>query len=190
MQIRFSVAAKGKGFSYSLLAGVDKSTVKFRYGYDPGYNIGVMGGYHFNSKLSVHTGLIYTQKKYKMEGSDFTAPKGTPISYYKLDLVDGYCKMWEVPLLFRYTMPKANGNSFFLSAGLSSYFMTNENYNYYYKYLGTPMVKNNSYNSSDTHILSIIHLSAGFSKPVGKAWDMQMEPYAKNTIGRCLDLAV
>ncbi len=174
---------KGKGFSYSFLAGVDKSTVKLRYGYDPGYNIGLMGGYHFNSKWSVHTGVIYTQKNYKLDGADFTAPKGSPVSYYKLDLVDGYCKMWEVPLLLRYTIPKARGNSFFLSAGLSSYFMTTEDYNYYYKYLGMPVVKNTYYNSTDTHVLSIVHLSAGFSKPIGKSWDMQMEPYAKIPLG-------
>ena len=174
---------KGRGFSYSFLAGVDKSTVKYRYGFDPGYNFGVMGGYHFNSKWSVHTGVIYTKKNYKLDGADFTAPKGTPASYYKLDLVDGYCKMWEVPLLIRYTIPKARGNSLFLSAGLTSYFMTNEDYNYYYKYLGMPVVKNTSYNSTDTHILSIIHLSAGFSKAISKTWDMQMEPYAKIPLG-------
>ena len=176
-------AKKGRGLSYAFLAGVDKSTVKFTYGNGPGYNLGVMMGYHFNDKLSIHTGAILTQKNYKLAGQDFTAPKGTPISYYKLETVEGYCRMWEVPLLLRYTFNRPNGNSWFLSTGLSSYFMTKENYDYFYYYNGLPVTRNNSYNSTDTHILSILHLSAGFDKPVNKSWSLQIEPYAKIPLG-------
>jgi hypothetical protein len=174
---------KGRGLSYAFLGGVDKSTVKFTYGNGPGYNFGVMIGYHFNDKLSIHTGAILTQKNYKLAGQDFTAPKGTPISYYKLETVAGYCRMWEIPLLMRYTFTKPQGNSFFLSAGLSSYFMTKENYEYFYYYNGVPVTKNISYNSTDTHILSILHLSAGFDKPISKNWSVQIEPYAKIPLG-------
>ena len=176
-------AKKGRGLSYAFLGGVDKSTVKFTYGNGPGYNLGAMMGYHFNDKLSIHTGAILTQKNYKLAGQDFTAPKGTPISYYKLETVAGYCRMWEIPLLMRYNFTKPQGNSFFLSAGLSSYFMTKENYDYFYYYNGVPGTKNSSYNSTDTHILSILHLSAGFDKPISKNWSVQIEPYAKIPLG-------
>ena len=77
------VPQEGKGWSYSLLAGVYKSTVKFKYGNNPGVNIGIISGYHFNDKLSIHTGAIYTQKNYKVAGEDFIAPKGSWASYYK-----------------------------------------------------------------------------------------------------------
>ena len=176
-------AKKGRGLSYAFLAGVDKSTVKFTYGNGPGYNLGAMMGYHFNDKFSIHSGAILTQKNYKLAGQDFTAPKGTPISYYKLETVAGYCRMWEIPLLMRYTFTKPQGNSFFLSAGLSSYFMTKENYEYFYYYNGVPVTKNISYNSTDTHILSILHLSAGYDKPISKSWSLQIEPYAKIPLG-------
>lgn len=166
-------------WSFALLAGFDKSTVKFKYNNDPGYNIGLMAGYHFNGKISLHTGAIYTQKNYKLAGEDFTAPKGSWVSYYKLENVTGYCRMWEVPLLLRYTVSKKGKNSVYLSTGLSSYFMTSENYNYFFYNLGQPVTRNAAYSSSETNIISIVHLSAGFESQLSKTLSLQIEPYAK-----------
>ncbi len=174
------ILQRGKGLSFGLIAGVDKSTVKFRYSSGAGINIGVLAGYHFNDKWSIHTGAIYTQKNYKLDGADFTAPKGSWPSYYKLDNVEGYCRMWEVPLMARYTISHSNKNSFFFSTGLSSYFMTSENYDYYYyNNSGQLIMRNMAYNSTDTHILSILHLSAGFENRISKSLSLQVEPYAK-----------
>jgi hypothetical protein len=163
-QEKLAPAVFGKGWSVAFLAGADKSTVKFRYGNDPGYNLGILAGYHLNSHLSVHTGVVYTQKNYKMAGEDFTAPKGSLPSYYKLENVEGYCRMWDIPLLLRYTFSPKGKNGFYASAGLSSYFMTNENYSYFFYSQGNPVTRNVNYDSDDTHILSILHLS-GALKP-------------------------
>ena len=170
---------KGKGWSFSLLAGVDKSTVKFKYGSGPGINIGVLAGYYFTNTWSVHTGAIYTQKNYKLAGEDFTAPKGSWISYYKIENVEGYCRMWEVPVLIRYTVNNTAKKSFFLSTGLSSYFMTRENYTYSFYNNGLPTTRAASYQSTDTRILSIAHLSLGFENRISKNLSLQIEPYAK-----------
>jgi hypothetical protein len=176
-------SSRGKGFSYAIVAGVDKSTVKFRYGNDPGVNLGLMGGYHFNNRWSVHTGLIYTQKNYKVAGKDFTAPKGSWISYYKLESITGYCRMWELPLQVRYTMGKTESKSSFFSVGLSSYFMTKESYDYFYYYNNQPVTRNNTLDSDDQHILSIAHFSVGFENKISKKWALQVEPYAKIPMG-------
>jgi hypothetical protein len=75
-------------------------------------------------------------------------------------------------------------SSFFLGAGLSSYFMTSENYDYtYYTATGSLALRNTAYNSTDTHILSILHLSTGFEKVIGNKWSMLIEPYAKIPLG-------
>jgi hypothetical protein len=169
----------GKGWSYSLLVGVDKSTVKFRYNNDPGINIGLLGGYHFTNRFSMHTGAIFTQKNYKLAGEDFTAPKDSWINYYKLENVTGYCRMWEVPVLLRYVVSHTPKKSLYVSTGLSSYFMTSEKYNYFFYNAGQPTTRTTSYNSTDTHILSIAHLSAGFENRISKTLSLQIEPYAK-----------
>lgn len=175
-----SITKRGKGFSVGILAGIDKSTVKFKYGYDAGINAGIMMGYHFNNRFSLHTGAVYTHKNYKVAGEDFTAPKGSWVSLYKLDNVEGYCRMWEVPLLARFTVSESAKSSTFLSTGLSSYFMTRENYDYtYYNPAGTITSRNSAYGSGDTHIMSILHLSAGFEKRLSNSMSLQVEPYAK-----------
>lgn len=178
-----TLPARGKGWSFSLLTGVDKSTVKFKYGYAPGFNVGVELAYHFNDKWAVRTGGIFTQKNYKLAGEDFTAPKGTPVSYYKLDQVEGSCHMWEIPLLVSYTISSNGKKAVTLNTGLSSYFMTHEDYDYYYPYNGVPTSRNASYNSSDTHPLSIVHFSAGFENRLSKSMSLQIEPYAKIPLG-------
>jgi hypothetical protein len=175
--------ARGKGWSFGLLTGIDKSTVKLKYGYAPGFNLGLEIAYHFNDKWAVRAGGIFTQKNYKLAGEDFTAPKGTPISYYKLDQVEGSCHMWEVPLLVSYTISSKGKKAVTLNTGLSSYFMTHEDYDYYYVYNGTPTYRSASYNSADQHILSIVHLSAGFENRLSKTMSLQIEPYAKIPLG-------
>lgn len=171
---------RGKGFSFGALAGVDQSTVKFKYGNNAGFNAGVVLGYHFNDKLSVHTGAIFTQKKYKVAGADFTAPKGTMISYYKIEDVNGSCNMWEFPLLARYTISQGKKNSVFASTGLSSYLMTSEDY-YYRFYNGSGVLTSRyaEYYTGDAYFMSILHLSAGFESRMSKNFSLIIEPYAK-----------
>jgi hypothetical protein len=117
-------------------------------------------------------------------GEDFTAPKGSIISYYKLEDVDGYCRMWEFPLVARYNISQGKRNNVFVSTGLSSYYMTKEHYNYsYYNAFGTLASRTSEYVSNDTHIMSILHLSAGFESRMSKNLSMIIEPYAKLPLG-------
>lgn len=165
-------------FSFALVAGMDASTVKFRYSDKAGINAGFITGYHFNETWSLHTGVLFTRKNYTVAGEDFTAPKGSWVANYKLTMVDGYCDMWEVPLLLRYQFKGENKRSFFVSGGISSYFMTRENYNYSYYWNGMPVTRNNNYPNGNTHLLSILRLSAGWRKSIGQGTSVLIEPYA------------
>ncbi|NCT94846.1 MAG: outer membrane beta-barrel protein [Chitinophagaceae bacterium] len=165
---------RGRGLSFGLIAGLDQSTVKFKYGERMGYNIGLGIGYHFNDHWSLHTGAIYTQKNYKMDGADFHAPKGSWLNNYKLETVDGYCRMWEFPLSMRYSTGK-----FFTSAGLSSYLMQQEQYNYFYYYNNNPVTRKAIYNTSSTYLFSVVSISAGFEQRISNKISLLTEPYAK-----------
>ncbi|MEI6086611.1 MAG: outer membrane beta-barrel protein [Bacteroidota bacterium] len=170
---------QNKGFFIGLIGGFDASTVKFNYASNVGYNIGGSLGYRFNKHWSVQTGAIYTQKNYKLKGQDFHPPKGSWISYFNIETVDGYCKMWDVPIIATYHFTgNSNGNSF-LSLGASSYFMKNENYNYLYFYNNQYYTRTNNYTSTDQHLLGLLHISAGIERPIGKNITSIIEPYAK-----------
>ena len=172
-------AIRNNGFFIGLIGGFDASTVKFNYASNVGYNIGGSLGYRFNNHWSVQTGAIYTQKNYKLKGQDFHPPKGSWISYFEIETVDGYCKMWDVPIIATYHFTgNSNGNTF-LSVGASSYFMKNENYNYLYFYNNQYYTRTNNYTSTDQHLLGLLHISAGIEKPIGKNITSIIEPYAK-----------
>jgi cytoskeletal protein RodZ len=171
--------ATKKGFFIGLIGGFDASTVKYNYASNVGYNIGGTLGYRFNNHLSVQTGAIYTQKNYKLKGQDFHAPKGSWISYYEIETVDGYCKMWDVPMIATYHFTgNENGNTF-ISVGASSYFMKHENYNYLYFYNNQYYNRTSNYNSTDQHLFALLHISAGIERPIGKNITGIIEPYAK-----------
>jgi len=166
------------GFSFALVAGMDATTVKFRYADKASLSGGVMIGYHLNNNWSIHTGALLTRKNYKMAGSDFKAPTGTWIANYKLETVDGFCNMWEVPLSLRYKLDAKTKTKAFVSGGFSSYFMTRENYNYFYYYNALPVRRNANYPNGKTHFFSILKLSGGWIRETGKRSSLIIEPFA------------
>jgi len=168
-----------KGFFIGLTAGVDASTVHFNYQDDLGYNIGGIIGYRINQHFSVKTGGIFTQKNYKMNGVDFHAPKGTWVSYFKMETVTGSCDMWDVPLIGTYHFKHKGKGNYFASLGSSSYFMKKENYSYLYYVNNQTYHRSASYSSTDQHLFALVHISGGFEKPMGKHLTGIIEPYAK-----------
>ncbi len=173
-------AKHDRAINIGLTAGLDLSTVKFTHSDNVGYNFGLMGGYQFSKHWSVYTGLIYTKKNYTLNGSDYHPPKHYWTQYVDLRLVEGYCRMWEVPLLARYTFNPSSKIRFFASTGLSSYFMKEQYYDYSYKNMqGMPASAQWTNDSTFNHVFSILHLSGGFEKNIGKHMNLQVEPYAK-----------
>jgi hypothetical protein len=177
-----SIASKNKKekavFSWAVVAGIDATTVKFRYTDRASLSGGVLIGYHFNRHWSIHTGGLYTRKNYKMAGNDFKAPTGSWVANYKLETVDGFCTMWEIPLLARYTFDTKKKTRAFISGGLSSYLMTRENYNYFYYFNGSPVRRNANYPDGKTHPFSILKLSAGWIRETHKSSSLVVEPFA------------
>ncbi|MFP5041260.1 hypothetical protein [Parasediminibacterium sp. JCM 36343] len=166
-------------FSIETVGTSDVSTVKFTYINKASYGGGAIIGYHFNKKWSIHTGAIYTQKNYKAAGSDFTLPKSSWLRNYKIEDVVGYCRMWDVPLVVRYTVKETQKASFFISAGLSSYFMKKENYSYAYYIGGNKYTYNASYSNSPSYLLSIADFSIGMDEHISPHFNLHIEPYAK-----------
>lgn len=167
-----------KNFSFAIMAGLDASTVKFSYADKANISGGIVVGYHLTNFISLHTGALFTRKNYKMRGQDFKAPAGSWVANYKLETVDGFCNMWEVPLVMRYTFSSKTKTQPFISTGLSSYFMTRENYNYFYYYNGLPVRRNANYPNGKTHIFSILKISGGWIRQTGKTTALAIEPFA------------
>jgi hypothetical protein len=170
---------KVKGLELGLMTGPDLSTVKFGPVYKTGYNFGVQVGYRFSNRWSVNTGVIYTKKFYKADSADFHYKTNWP--NYKLRNVEGNCSMWEIPVNVRYDVSFNDKRRWFVSTGLSTYLMDKEDYMLYYSNNWNNYITEAPVNSdvNSNYIFSIVNLSAGMERSLGKRFSLQAEPYLK-----------
>jgi hypothetical protein len=157
-----------------------------------GNNIGLTIGYYLTSKLSLNTGIIYSNKFYwspRRSPSPQLIYLGGPQQYYgnpnartappPIEYVNGAADIWEMPLSLRYDFAKNSKSKFFVSAGVSSYFIVNQTSIYF---------SHNGYNpvawkrTNDEHInywFDVADFSAGIETEIGKGFSFQFEPYLK-----------
>lgn len=173
-----NLSSRKNSFYAIALAGLDFSNVKFSSAGRTGFNGGFQIGYYLTDKLSVNTGLIYNKKNYKARAKDFT-PKG-PMVYYNIDKIEGGCSMFDIPLNLRYDLGIKARSRYFISAGVSSYLMDREDYDYYfYNSNGDYSQKNWNTSQNSNYLFSILNFSAGVEKQLSKKINFQAEPYLK-----------
>jgi hypothetical protein len=173
----------------------DLTTVNAYPSDKPGSIFGITLGYQIMNKLSVSTGLLLARKNYEAPGKNFHAPSGSWIntaSNVDLDLVKGQLHMLEIPLNLRYDVNTAGNTLFYVSGGLSSYILKNENCVYYYQRFGSPrqspgspgisygaLPSGNDYNNKNFYPFATINLGVGVEAIISNSFSIQLEPYIK-----------
>jgi hypothetical protein len=139
-----------------------------------GHNMGFSLEYHVSRRLSLSTGLIRSRKIYEVR--DGFNPHERYWDYKKKpDLIDGGCVVLDVPINIRYNLIAGERSKIFISAGLSSYFMTRENYNYvYYSYQKDYEIRN-----QNNHFFGVLNFSGGYERFLGHQWSLGIEPFVK-----------
>ncbi|WP_343671792.1 hypothetical protein [Chitinophaga sp.] len=169
-----------KGLYFGVIASPDISTVKMQRVNKVGYGAGIIVGYRISRSFAVETGLLYDRKNYYSEGSSFSTKKIPYIQNWKIINVDGYCNMYEIPVNVRYFIKNGQHTSWYANAGVSSYLMKKEDYNYnYYNDYGD--LKNSSwaYKNATQNWFSIIHVGVGLEHNLGAIGKLRVEPYLK-----------
>jgi hypothetical protein len=165
-------------FYAGLMVGADLSFVKFQNMCPVGYNTGLMAGYKFN-KLSIESGLYFVKKNYYTAGEYFDK---TGIPYFtnaEVLSVEGYCNMFEIPLNVKYDISEKKNHAWFITAGVSSYLMNKEFYNYDYIKDGTQHYGSRAYYHASQNFFSVLNLSAGYQLKTGNKTNLRIEPYFK-----------
>ena len=172
---------KTKRFYAGIMGGVDATTIKFQKVEGMGYDYGLLLGYAFNTSWSVEAGLFMDHKTYYSDGKYYKATGIYMPPNSKITQVDGSCRMFEIPLAIRYNFTSPKKSNWFATAGLSSYLMEEEDYSYLYYYgtSGTYAWHDKYYNQGARHYFSIMHVSGGITRPLGKFADLRIEPYFK-----------
>lgn len=164
-------------FSITVSAGPDYSSVASRPGQWRGqYGFGV--GYSINDKWSVRTGFYVARKVYTADTNSYKAPGNGPYNF-KLDEIKANCLVYEVPVSVMYNFAKGKNHSWFVSGGLSSYFMRSEKYDYIYKYQTMTETHKYAFKNENTHLFSVLGLSAGYQYNFNRRLSLMAEPYVR-----------
>lgn len=172
-----------KRFYAGLIGSLDATSIRLQKVDNASYDLGVLLGYKFYKKWSLEAGLSLGKKFYYTKGAYFNTSKIRAFMPPNSEIaaVDGNCVMWEIPLSLRYELKSSVKHTLSVSAGVSSYLMNRESYNYYYY---SPSSGQNwefykSYPSRSKQALSVVQFSAGYTVNLPKVGAVRLEPYVK-----------
>lgn len=161
-------------WSIGLVGGSDWSMVEGSPGGRLGYEAGVLLQYRFARRWSVESGLLVADKIYAARPADYHSP----VTYIGLFNVNAKCRVFDIPVNIRYDLLQRGSHQVFVSAGLSSYWMQEEQYEYQYTTAGAPQKSNRTLFNQNRHILSIANVSAGYEHSWNN-FSFQVNPYMK-----------
>jgi hypothetical protein len=147
-----------------------------------GYSLGMGVNYKISKTISASTGLYYSQKQYSSDKASYKTevkPFSTWASYSRKIQAD--CEVIDIPLNLNLLVKSGPEINLLASAGLSSYFMISERYNFLYNPTPNYPSSGRTYriNNSNRHVLSVINLAFGLEKPLTKQSSIIIQPYAK-----------
>ncbi len=172
---------KGNNFFFTLSAGPDLSfsgndklgKTKLLAGAGLGYTI--------KDRFTIRSGFYSGRKVYTASPDSYHPPAIFWNYYPYLEKIDADCKVYEIPLTLSCHFGHSSKQNWFASAGLSSYLMKKESYNFYYKINPTSPTIQRKWTIQDEnkHYFSVLTLSGGYQKNFGKSFTIMAEPYIK-----------
>jgi hypothetical protein len=151
-----------------------------------GNSMGLLFEYRLTKSFILQTGVTFSSKKYLGSFDDYHNWASNWTAYHPSKPVDvnGGCKIIDVPLNIRFNVYQKPRSTFFISTGVSSYFMMNETYTYSYAWSPDKTV---NWSDKSSFYWSTINISAGIERKLNKHFTFQIEPYLKtplSNIGR------
>lgn len=164
---------------YGLLAGAGFHTVNGRGWTRPGIDLGLLGGYRINEKLSMELSLLYTNNHYKARAKNFDLKSIEPMlsGGRELNEVHGSNKIFDMQLNLQYNLRSRPGRRLFVSAGLSSYKITRESNWYLTSMNGSDEMLYGEYVHSKTYPAAAFNISIGHEKKIGAKTSLRIQPY-------------
>ncbi|HWB24643.1 MAG TPA: hypothetical protein VG738_04145 [Chitinophagaceae bacterium] len=170
-----------KYFYLGVVAGPDINSVKMQHIDCAGLSSGIIAGVQLSPKVSIETGLFYEVKKYYSSGQYVNKQKlGYTDPDDVLKSVDAHGKFLEIPVIVGVNFANRNRHNFSISAGLSSYFTANENYELlYHRQSGQGRMEDRESREWENSFFSAIPLSVGYQLRLNTHNILRIEPYVK-----------
>lgn len=171
-------------WQFGLTIAPDFSSVNSLAGDKAGSSFGLTVDYLFAPHWYLSTGILATRKNYAARSQDYHAP---PDFYQQnniysggVTIIKGSFYMMEIPLNLRYDFSVAGNTLFFISAGSSSYLMTSENANLYWRHLTRDVCSPVDHLPiHSTNLFSTVNLSAGVETGLSNSLSLLVSPYMK-----------
>jgi len=166
-----SPAKKSNSFFASLSTGPDVSAAGVEKSGKIKFTIGAGLGYNFGNRLTLRTGFYSGRKLYNASPDEYHPPASFWTYYPNLKNVEADCKVYEIPVLLSYNFGNSIKQSWSATAGLSSYLMKRETYNYTYKDLsGQYQYKSWTIYDQNKHYFSVLTLAAGYRRNISNTF--------------------
>ncbi|GAA4338204.1 outer membrane beta-barrel protein [Flaviaesturariibacter amylovorans] len=172
-------AGKPKRFYIAALAGAGATTVKGQEVKRIGTEWGGVLGYRIGRRWSVEAGVFATRKHYYSSGEHLTNPKVYRPAGTEITRVEGDCRMLEIPLSLRYSFGRRQ--QWFATAGVSSFLMKQEDYEYEYLHQSTgyTYIYPWTYYNATRDWMSVMQLSLGYQLSLKRGFGVRVEPYVQ-----------
>ena len=137
------------------------------------YGVGI--GYQLTKKISIQTGFYASTKKYIAGPGDYNPKAGSYWNMVQIVKVNAACLIYDIPLTVRYNVIQKPATVYYTTAGISSFIMQKEDYDYHY-------FRNAVYNQSswtytgNKNLFAVLNFSAGIEKKISPEFSFQAEP--------------
>ena len=174
------VFKKKNSFFIALSGGPDVSVIGISYAGRLKFAGGAGIGFNFRDKFTLRTGFYTARKIYSSSPDEYHPPSYFWTYYPKLQKVSADCKVYEIPILVTYNFGSSARQGWSATAGLSSYLMKRETYDYLYKN-ASGQLANRKYTIKDKnqHYFSVLTLSGGYRWNLTGTFALMAEPYVK-----------
>ncbi|SEI78566.1 hypothetical protein SAMN05192553_101285 [Cyclobacterium xiamenense] len=162
------------GIALGFMVAPDISAIRFDHFASSGRSVGFSLDYFVGSSWSLSIGAIHGQKRYR-DGRGYWRGYDTPHQ-----ALIGDCWLIEVPLNIKYYPINGSKSRWFISSGLSSYFMLKEAYSLVYEnYSGDRYTEEMEILGSNQHLFGVWNMGLGYERKIGKNFAVQTEPYIR-----------
>ena len=165
-----------QGLTLSAMLAPDISYAKSSIGSKVSSNVGLLATYGISPKLSLTSGAIYANKYYNssITGVNAYNQSGAPYD------INAVCQVIDIPLNVNYKLLNKKGYALGVNAGLSSYLMLKEKYDYIYPQEGSsPTVLSVEYRNQNQHFLGIANLGVSVERKISPHLSIGVQPFMK-----------
>lgn len=167
-------------FSLGLVGAPDLTTVgSVSNLHTPGYKFGLTAEYQLSSRLAISTGIVHSTVRYS-DRSEQYQPPGYLSGGVAPNEITGECIILDVPITLKLDVLTYDNSRIFATAGVSSYIMLNEEYNFNYEnQYNEERIESWSDRTGTRHWLSNAGFSVGYEYDVHPSWSVRAEPFIR-----------